>query len=178
LKKLLSIIACLSLVSCGGGGGNEPTSSTPVSTTTPTTTTDPSPTTTPTEPVVAPPQTEPYEPPITTPVSADPTPPVVENPPTTDTNTQPIAPNRTTATPAPPAGRFSIYRSELTNSPTPWNELIGSFSTLEEADARFHDDNDPLMYGEGYQYLIMTGTPNDIYSYSWTCNCIPRNSVN
>ena len=183
MNKLLTLIICLSLAACGGGEesvqnpvptpvGEQPTIP-PV---------DPVPQ--PTEPIEIPPPPPALEPIVVPePMPIDPNPPIGNNPSepvaenpsqSLDPYTHPIAPNRTTVPPTPPVGMYSIYRTELTNSLTPWNEYIGSYYSLDEAEARFKKNDEPLMYGEGYQYLIMTGTPNDIYSFSWPCVCIPR----
>lgn len=184
MKHVLACIFCLSLISCGGGGGDTQSSTTnPVETVPPNQNpipSEPSVGTTPVEIPQPPPPLEPIV--IPDPMPVDPTPPVIDNPippivsPTqpSDPYTHAVAPNRTVVPPAPPVGMYSIYRSELTNSTTPWNEYIGSFSSLEEAEARFKKEDDPLMYGEGFQYLIMTGIPNDVYWFSWPCSCIPR----
>jgi hypothetical protein len=182
LKSLLTIVTCLSLASCGGGNGEETqpvASSPPTQTPIPVIPNEPLPIGNepieiplpplPLEPVVIP---EPMPVESNPPIVETPTPPITANP--FDPYTHGVASNRTTVSPTPPVGMYSIYRSELTNSITPWNEYIGSFHSLEEAEARFKKDDEPLMYGEGFQYLIMTGIPNDIYSFSWPCTCIPR----
>lgn len=183
MKPFLTILVCLSLISCGGGGDEvQPTP--PVAALPP----EQIPTSPPneqppvgTEPIEIPLPPPPLEPVIVPePMPAEPLPPVVEThqPPVAtnpnDPYTHGVAPNRTTVPPTPPVGMYSIYRSELTNSTTPWNEYIGSFYSLEEAEARFKKEGEPLMYGEGFQYLIMTGNPNEFYGFSWPCVCIPR----
>jgi hypothetical protein len=176
VKYILSPLFCLSLVSCGGGGTDTPITQPPVESTPPIQ--NP---TQPDSPVATNPIDIPQPPPPLEPVVVVPPMPVDPTPPTIDNSTEPsnsyvhgVAPNRTTVPPTPPVGMYSIYRSELTNSTTPWNEYIGSFKSLDEAEARFKNDDDPLMYGEEFQYLIMTGIPNDIYWFSWPCSCIPR----
>lgn len=187
MNNLLTFIIFLSLTACGGGNGDESTSPTnPIAEQPPIQPIDPLPPSEipqPMEPIEIPPPPPALEPIIVPepmpidhfpPVGNNPIPPIVENPSADDPYSHPIAPNRTTVPPTPPVGMYSIYRTELTNSPTPWNEFVGSFYSLDEAEARFKKDGEPLMYGEGYQYMIMTGKPNDIYSFSWPCVCIPR----
>lgn len=200
LRQLLIIIFCFGLVSCGGGNDGE--LSTPIESLPPSQ--NPAPINSnqdapiSNEPIEIPAPPLPLEPIINpdpipielippainpTPIPSETTPPAINNPQLPviespsepfDPYTHPIAFNRTIVPPNPPVGMYSIYRSELTNSTTPWNEYIGSFNTLDEAEARFRKEGEPLMYGEGFQYLIMTGKPNEFYGFSWPCVCIPR----
>jgi hypothetical protein len=82
-----------------------------------------------------------------------------------------VAVERTTVRPVPPVGKFTIYRQELTNSLTPWYEVVGSFDTLAEANARF-TSGEGLMWREEYQYIIMSGYNGEVWGYNWQRMCI------
>ena len=160
MKNLFPIISLLLLTACGAGSNTDQPESAPVAMA-------------PAMPVVAVnPVTMPEPVVVVMPMPEVVPAPVAETPPDV-VMPQPtvVAVERTFQQPLAPAGMYVIYRQEMTNSPTPWYEVVGTFATLAEANARF-TTGEGLMWREEYQYIIGTSNPTEFYSYNWQRLCI------